>query len=81
MVHNKSQAQKLEALIQKNCLTCGIELLKKPKQSYAQFERMRYCSHSCNGKQLKGRRSKSGNTTSNKQSSLTTLSTTFTNKL
>lgn len=37
----------LEKAIQKNCLQCGTELRKSPKQSYAQWERQRYCSHVC----------------------------------
>ena len=37
----------LEKAIQKNCLECGTEMKKKPKQSYAQWERQKYCSHVC----------------------------------
>ena len=37
----------LEKAIQKACLRCGAELRKKPKQTYAQWERQKYCSHTC----------------------------------
>lgn len=39
--------QILEKAIQKNCLQCGASLKKKPKQSYKQWERQRYCDHIC----------------------------------
>lgn len=39
--------QILEKAIQKNCLQCGAVLTKKPKQSYAQWNRQKYCNHTC----------------------------------
>lgn len=38
----------LEKAIQRSCLQCGTPLIKKPKQSYAQYARQKYCTHACN---------------------------------
>jgi hypothetical protein len=35
------------------CIGCGSRMCKKPKQSYAQWNRQRYCSQTCNGAQPK----------------------------
>ena len=42
-----SNQEILTKAIQKNCLQCEVKLTKSPKQSYAQWERQRYCSHVC----------------------------------
>lgn len=42
-----SNQEILTKAIQKQCLHCGAELVKKPKQSHAQFDRMMYCSIHC----------------------------------